>query len=266
MSRPIKTGLDYYPHDTDCSTDLRLRYIEAVHGLIGYAVYHKILEQIYSDGYFITADKRWMILFSGDNKMEFERLKLIIDDCINEGLFSQDIFKKYGILTSLSIQKRYVKACDRRKEIELIQQYLCSDDINEYKNLINDSVNLIIVDIKTQSKVKESKVKESKYDFIVFWDSFHSITSKQKTDKEAAVKYWNKLSETEKGKAIEMITPYFNSLSDVKYCKKARTYLSDKNFNDEFVNKTSTAASRNIVEQQYRPGDLVPNPDWKDDW
>ena len=35
-------------------------------------------------------------------------------------------------------------------------------------------------------------------------------------------------------KAIDNIQPYWNSLRDKKYCKKARTYLADKNFNDEF--------------------------------
>ena len=47
-------------------------------------------------------------------------------------------------------------------------------------------------------------------------------------------KYWNKLKSGEKIRAINNIQPYFDSLNDKKYCKKARTYLSDKNFNDEF--------------------------------
>lgn len=158
MSRPIKTGLDYYPHDTDCSRDPKLRYIEAIHGLNGYAVYHKILEQIYDNGYFIIADKRWMILFAGDNKIEFERLNLIITDCVKESLFEDKIYSKYFVLTSSSIQKRYINACDRRKEISLCKQYLCLSGINEYINSINDNINLVITDISTQSKVKESKV------------------------------------------------------------------------------------------------------------
>ncbi len=73
--------------------------------------------------------------------------------------------------------------------------------------------------------------------FLVFWDSYHAITGLVKSDKEASVKHWKKLKETEKQKAIENINLYFNSLSDKKYCKKARTYLSDKNFNDEFKPK-----------------------------
>ena len=51
---------------------------------------------------------------------------------------------------------------------------------------------------------------------------------------QAAQKYWDKLSDIERQKAIDNIKPYYDSLKDKKYCKKARTYLADKNFNDEF--------------------------------
>jgi hypothetical protein len=90
-------------------------------------------------------------------------------------------------------------------------------------------------------KVKESKVKEIKEikenkekTFSVFWDSFHLITGKNKTDKEPTFKYWQKMTDSECEKANDNIKLYFDSLSDNKYCKKARTYLSDKNYNDEF--------------------------------
>ena len=55
-----------------------------------------------------------------------------------------------------------------------------------------------------------------------------------KSDKEAAIKKWNQLKKGEKDKAVQMIEAYYNHLPDKKYCKKARTYLNDKNFNDEF--------------------------------
>ncbi len=89
---------------------------------------------------------------------------------------------------------------------------------------------LIQKDIKQKGKDRT----EQKESFLVFWESYHNITKLSKTDKEATIKYWDKLSNVEWLKALEMIQPYYNSLIDKKYCKKARTYLSDKNFNDEF--------------------------------
>jgi hypothetical protein len=116
----------------------------------------------------------------------------------------------------------------------------------------------------TDHKQEEEEVKEEKILFDHFWDSYHEITKRTKTDKEAAQKYWKKLKEPEKEKAVEMIKPYFDSLSDTKYCKKARTYLADKNFNDEYtINKRGTAgtSSGNSFGHQ---GGLKENPNWHD--
>lgn len=74
-------------------------------------------------------------------------------------------------------------------------------------------------------------------DFDVFWHKYHKVTKLKKTDLQAALKHWSKLTNNEKELALNNIQPYFNSLptySTGKPVKKARTYLSDKNFNDEF--------------------------------
>ena len=72
-------------------------------------------------------------------------------------------------------------------------------------------------------------------EFDLFWDKYHLITKRKKEDKEATITKWNKLTKKEKQKAIDNIQNYYNSLKDKEYSKKARTYLSAKNFNDEFV-------------------------------
>lgn len=54
MARPIKEGLDYFPHDTNASNDSKLEAMIAIHGLAGYGFYFMLLEKIYSssDGTF----------------------------------------------------------------------------------------------------------------------------------------------------------------------------------------------------------------------
>ncbi len=94
--------------------------------------------------------------------------------------------------------------------------------------LITDNLERVIVFLSEQKK-------ENLY-FITFWDQYHLITGLSKTDKEATEKYWKKLKSDEQQKAIDNIKLYYDSLNDKKYCKKARTYLADKNFNDEFKN------------------------------
>lgn len=72
------------------------------------------------------------------------------------------------------------------------------------------------------------------YTFDQFWDEYHRITKLPKSDKDAALKYWKRLKGKERVLAYENISNYYNSLNDKKYCRKARTYLDNKNFNDEF--------------------------------
>lgn len=102
------------------------------------------------------------------------------------------------------------------------------------------------------SKKKEegSKKKEDMIDFIIFWDEYHKITKLIKSDKDAAEKYWKKINKSEQQKAIDNIQLYYDSLNDKKYCKKARTYLSDKNYNDEFRNGGTTIVPKEAYDNE----------------
>ena len=74
--------------------------------------------------------------------------------------------------------------------------------------------------------------------FEEFWNKYHEIVKEwNKTDKVPTEKCWKKLTKKEKQLAIDNIQSYYDSLpvyATGKPVKKARTYLSDKNFNDNF--------------------------------
>ena len=73
--------------------------------------------------------------------------------------------------------------------------------------------------------------------FEEFWDIYHTITHLPKTDNKPAKSKWNRLTKGKKRLAIDNIRAYYDSLSDKKYCKKARTYLEDEAFENEFKSK-----------------------------
>ena len=73
--------------------------------------------------------------------------------------------------------------------------------------------------------------------FEEFWNIYHTITHLPKTDNKPAKSKWNRLTKGKKKLAIDNIQSYYDSLSDKKYCKKARTYLEDENFMDEFKSR-----------------------------
>lgn len=176
MSRKNKVGLDYFSHDTDMSHDIKLKFIRAKHGLIGYAVFNILLEDIYKDkGYFLILDDRYLILFSDENKIDINVCRNLINDYINEGLFNHLLFKKFKVLTSRRIQENYLKGCERRKTIEFLKKLLLIDPkkvLPETNNaniiIINDNINgskcKHNVNIKhtLMSKVKKSKEEDSK--------------------------------------------------------------------------------------------------------
>jgi len=95
-------------------------------------------------------------------------------------------------------------------------------------------------DIDNDIKIKDS--------FSLFWDHYHNITKIDKTDKEPALKYWNKIPIIEQRKAYIGVEKYFKSLKDKNFCKKARTYLSDKAYNNEYNSQTDMETYLNSIE------------------
>jgi len=90
---------------------------------------------------------------------------------------------------------------------------------------------------------------EKDTDFEEFWKKYHEVTGLKKTDYQAAKKHWGRLTKVHRKLALENIEKYFLSLptyNSGKPVKKARTYLADKNFLDEFevAKSDSKPASR----------------------
>ncbi|WP_293969759.1 DUF4373 domain-containing protein [uncultured Ruminococcus sp.] len=165
MARPAKVGLDYFP--LDCVLDDKIELIEAEFGLTGFAVVVKLFQKIYGEqGYYCEWTKEVALLFARKCGVGGNVVSEIVASALKRGIFNNDLFNRYEILTSRGIQKRYFEAVSRRKQIEVKNEYLLIKVAQYSKNTDNNSDNVdinSINDVKsTQSKVKESKVKESK--------------------------------------------------------------------------------------------------------
>lgn len=155
MARPLKQGIDYFPVDT--TEDDELLLLEAETGLEGHMVFIKLLKSIYSNGYYIEWNETREKLFSRRFNVDINTTSEVVNVCINIGLFDEKRYKEYGILTSHGIQKRFFNAITRRKKVYVNNNYMLVD-INDY---INPQWTEVITNIGTQSKVKQSKVKQS---------------------------------------------------------------------------------------------------------
>lgn len=162
MARAGKIGIDYFSHDVDMLQDRKVRLLKAKHKLIGYAVYLRLLEEIYREnGYYLKADDDFNILFSDDNNLDYNVYILVLNDCINFGLFNNGLYQKHQILTSRRIQENYCQATARRHEVFFYREYLLIDPKISYgdKNNINVNILTLNVDIGTQSKEKGYRKK-----------------------------------------------------------------------------------------------------------
>ena len=126
MARPIKLGLDYFPHDTHSNDDTALALIEAEFGIAGYAVYFKLLEFIYSQGYAALwgADERSLFYHKlGAVGVSETKASEIVKGLVRRSLFDKGVLNSFQILTSKSIQLRWLEA--KRKKIDDIDPKVC---------------------------------------------------------------------------------------------------------------------------------------------
>lgn len=214
MARKPKQGIQYFSHDVDMLQDKKVKLIKAKHKMLGYAVFLRLLEELYMDkGYYLIVDDDFNILFADDNSLDYDVYISILNDCIKYDLFDKNLYEKYGILTSLRVQKNYLEATIRRKEVDIIKEYALfkiNDDIS------NENVNIskLNVDIGTQSKVKgkerESKEEESIYTAIVKkWNS-DCLLSNVKTISDARKKSINARISEYGNSFIDDIIPIIN--------------------------------------------------------
>lgn len=160
MARPNKQGVDYFP--LDVHLDDKFKFIEIKYKLEGFAILTKLMQKIYSYGYWYRWTDDEALLFSDELRTDYEKVKGVVDESLERGVFNKDMYERYNILTSSGIQKRYKEIVRRRKDVEVIEEYLLIDGTFGVNDDINPSPSKQYDSKSTQSKVKESKQKENK--------------------------------------------------------------------------------------------------------
>ena len=125
MARPEKQGLDYFP--LDVNLDDKVKLIEAKFGLVGFAVLVKLWQIIYENSYFVKWTERELLLYKNRINADINLINDVINESIRWGLFNEELYKKYQILTSSGIQKRYLEATKRRKNVVVEKSYTMID-------------------------------------------------------------------------------------------------------------------------------------------
>lgn len=141
--RNYKVGLDYF--ELCCHLDDEVKLVQAEYGLKAFAVIVKLWQKIYGErGYYCEWNDDTLLLFMSENGLIGDGNKNLIKDivsaCTRRNIFSAELFKKYGILTSSGVQKRYLKAVSKRESVELIKEYLLISVGKNKENVVIKSI------------------------------------------------------------------------------------------------------------------------------
>ena len=148
--RPGKQGVDYFP--LDVHLDDKFKFIEIKYKLEGFAIVIKLLQKIYSCGYWYQWTGDEVLLFADEIRAESELISKVVNECLERDIFDKDMYEKHQILTSKGIQKRYQEIVRRRKDVEIIVDYLLID--NNFG--VNDGI------MTASSKHNDSKSTQKK--------------------------------------------------------------------------------------------------------
>lgn len=153
-------GVKYFP--LDVHLDDKFELIEAEFGLTGFAVVVKLYQKIYGIGYYCEWNDDVALLFS--KKLSCSAVSEIVSASIRRGIFDESLFKKYHILTSEEIQRRYFDIVSRWKKVEVKKEYLLINAATKYKNvnIITENVNILKENDYISEQIKENKIKENK--------------------------------------------------------------------------------------------------------
>ena len=252
MARPTKRGLEYFPLDVDMEADSAVAFVEAKHGLEGYAVFVRLLQRIYRDGYYLAWDDRELYIFARSVAVPVDRVAAVVDDCLSERLFDLELFKKYGVLTSRGIQSRYVSATGRRAGVEMQEELLLLDKktitsshitvIDTYTGtLVSADIKIVIDDVMLtetlhseviddmmltetpQSKVKESRVLKNLSSFENDGDEYFDrfwLSYPKKIGKKAARMAWKRAKpdkEPTEPSIVPAVIEYLNERAGTRY-------------------------------------------------
>ncbi|MCH4182967.1 MAG: DUF4373 domain-containing protein [Prevotella sp.] len=131
------SGCKWFMLDTRCDEKVELMIAKPDLGIKAFAVWVMLLQRIYGmEGYYCIWNSDICTLFARDASVNGVFVSRVIEYCLDSGLFDRTQFERNGILTSSSIQKRFLQYKSRATSVEMEGCFLCDNlDKNVYRNL-----------------------------------------------------------------------------------------------------------------------------------
>ena len=115
MARPEKSGIDYFPLDTDFFDDKGIKILISGFGSDGIALLIYLYCDIYKNGYFRTVDEDYWDIVSADTKINQNTIGQVMSYLHRRSLIvAIKLPMSVNCLTSTAIQRRYMFAVKER--------------------------------------------------------------------------------------------------------------------------------------------------------
>ena len=155
MARPKRYNADYFSHDSDMRNDAKIKAVRRKFGHLGYSIWVMLLETLTDkDGFTLDWDELNIELVAGDFDIESIKLVEIVD-----------YFKKLKMVTVEGNKIWSEKLIDRFSGL-LNKRNRTRDGVMDDRNPTSEGLKTNKPVRNPQSKVKYSKVKESKVNYI----------------------------------------------------------------------------------------------------
>jgi cell fate (sporulation/competence/biofilm development) regulator YlbF (YheA/YmcA/DUF963 family) len=211
----------YFSHDYNSRNDEKIKFLIRKHGLLGYGLFWSIIEDLYNNANALRTDYEGIAY---DYRIDVSIVTSVIND-FDLFVFDAEYFG------SLSVQKRIderdsksVKAREsahkRWTNANAMQSQCEGNAIKERKG-------------KEINEKKVNKVNIIDEQFDEFWDLYDYKKSRDKAEKA-----WKTLNQQEKALALQHAPVYAQSTPDKQFRKHPTTYLNNKSFNDEIIERT----------------------------
>ena len=273
MARPRKTGLDYFPHDVDVTTDPKIEPAIMRYGASAYAFYFVHLEYCYrSDDLSVDVSATE----TGAEMREVIQRKLQIDEqeydnilksFLRHGAFDADFYAKTGKLTSRGIQKRAGKVFEKReREAERYESKIAAT-ISATETGAETTQSIAKKSIANKSTEKNSTttplfpkgedatlpINLQEKRFEEFWAAYP-----KKNGKQAAFKSWQRIKPTSElhNKIMEAVTTAKQTeqwqRENGRYIPNPTTWLNQGRWDDEITEVTTDIQNRSNYKQDYK--------------
>lgn len=134
MSRSLKSGVDFFSLDVDFLGDDKIRLLKGEFSMKGISTVIALLCEIYRDeGYYkaFGEDQGTLLAESLGSEISPSFVMELVNGCCRRDFFDEAVFKAFGVLTSRSIQRRYLRAAAKRECIPIIKEYWLLDIENK---------------------------------------------------------------------------------------------------------------------------------------